>query len=228
MLRLAETQLTRDQFGDRPDDRERVDRALEARHDALLRVRLVLAEQHLREARDDLVAAAHRGRAGADDLDEQRLRLGRVLVDHDEELAHPLAHAGDGILARLGDGTEDAGQQQLVRRVEQREDALLLVGEVLVEGRLRHAGGAADRFGARIGVAGRREDGCGRLEQSLALLREAYLERRSVTAARHRGTDGSAILASHYAINPECNPVTVKPPSGAARSCSVRAGRCSR
>ena len=38
-------------------------------------------------------------------------------------------------------------------RVEQREDALLLVGEVLVERRLRHPGLAADRLGAGLGVA---------------------------------------------------------------------------
>src|SRR6185312_11078002 len=62
VLGLTEAKLARDQLGDRTDDRERVKLMLEARQDAVLGVGVVLREQHLREARDDLVAAAHRRR----------------------------------------------------------------------------------------------------------------------------------------------------------------------
>src|SRR5262249_18686074 len=124
----------------------------------------------------------------------------------------------DRVLAGVGDGAEDAAEQQLLGGVEEREDALLLVGEVLVEGRLRHAGGAADRFGARVGVAGRREDGRGGLEQALALLRQPHLERRCVPAARDCGACGDAIRAGHRAIDYECNCVTVMTATGASAS----------
>ena len=69
------------------------------------------------------------------------------------------------------------------RLVEQREDALLLVGEVLVERRLRHARLAADRLGARLGVPDAREHRRRGLEQPLALHPEPDVERRRVAAA---------------------------------------------
>jgi hypothetical protein len=77
--------------------------------------------------------------------------------------------------------------------VEQREDALLLVGEVLVERRLRHAGLAADRLCARLRVADPGEHGRGGLEQALALDAQADVERRRVTPAR----DGDARTVGH-------------------------------
>ena len=86
----------------------------------------------------------------------------------------PLAHALDGVVAGVARRPRPCAQQDLGSGlVEEREDALLLVGEVLVERRLRHAGRAADRLGARVGVAGRGEHGGGRLEQALALTRGA-------------------------------------------------------
>ena len=72
-------------------------------------------------------------------------------------------------------------------RVEQREDALLLVGEVLVEGRLRHSRPAADRLRAGAGVPDARELLGGRPQQPLALERQAHLERRRVAAAGGSG-----------------------------------------
>ena len=48
-----------------------------------------------------------------------------------------------------------ASSTDVDRGVEEREDAVLLVVEVLVERRLRHAGLARDRLGGRVGVARR-------------------------------------------------------------------------
>ena len=71
-------------------------------------------------------------------------------------------------------------------RVEERDDALLLVVEVLVERRLRHAGLARDRLGRRVGVADAREDRAGGRVQPPALAVLAHLERRRMAAARCR------------------------------------------
>ena len=71
-----------------------------------------------------------------------------------EERADALVHAHLGRLGALGRRGDRVAHLR-GGGVEEREDALLLVGEVLVERRLRHPGLAADRLGARLGVARR-------------------------------------------------------------------------
>ena len=128
-------------------------------------------------------ARAARG-PGADDLDEQRLRGVAVVGERVEERAD----AGRDVLVVAAVRALLPGRRHRVRHlrgglVEEREDALLLVGEVLVERRLRHPGLAADRLGARLRVADAREDRRRGLEQPLALHPEPDVERRRVAAA---------------------------------------------
>ena len=86
---------------------------------------------------------------------------------------------------RCGGG--DQRVEHLLRGVvEQRQDALLLVGEVLVEGRLGHPGLATDRLRAGLGVSQAREDRGGGLEEPLLLDLQPDLERRSMATARDR------------------------------------------
>ena len=135
------------------------------------------------------VAALHRARPGADDLDEQRLGLVGEGGEHLEVGVDHGAHAARaGSVPTRGVGARPAHRldHRLGARVEQRDDAVLLVVEVLVERRLRHPGLAGDRLRRRVGVAHAGEDGRrGGVEPApLAVL--AHLERRRVTAARCR------------------------------------------
>ena len=137
------------------------------------------------DARQRGVAALRGARAGADDLDQQRLRLVGEGVDDLEERAH---RGADAALRRLAavvaGGARDALDHHVDGGVEQREDALLLVAEVLVERRLRHPRLARDRLRGGVGEAGAGEDGRGRGEQARALAILADLERRGVASAR--------------------------------------------
>ena len=110
-----------------------------------------------------------------------------------------------------------ASTHDVDRGVEQREDALLLVGEVLVERRLRHAGLARDRLRARVGVADAREDGGGRREQPRALAILTDLERRRVAAAR------DAVSCSP--ISPDGRGTTLGRPHGPRSSGCSRSAR---
>ena len=102
---------------------------------------------------------------------EQRLRRRRgrsasVSRNARTPAAHALLVGGVALgVDAVGHRAHDLGRGL----VEQREDALLLVGEVLVERRLRHARLARDRLGARLGVADAREDVRRGLEQAPAL-----------------------------------------------------------
>ena len=123
-------------------------------------------------------------RPGGDDLHEQRLRRGGVGGERLQEGVHA---GGDALLVggvalgvrRVGHPAHDLGR----RLVEEGEDALLLVGEVLVERGLGHARLARDRLGARLGVSDPREDVRGGLEQAPALDGETHRQRRGVAAS---------------------------------------------
>src|SRR3954471_10526497 len=138
VARAAEADLSRGELGDRRDQREGVlDRLQPRRAEPLVRAAVLLVDG-LREGLHDRVAALHRPRAGADDLDEQRLGERRMLGDRADVGPQPRADArfrlvGPG-LRRLGHPRED----ELGGLVEEREDRLLLVGEMLVERRLGH------------------------------------------------------------------------------------------
>ena len=143
----------------------------------------VLGIEHVGERLEDLVAALRGARAGADDLHQQRLRELGVLGQGAEEGARsgpqPLPGVADRRVARrLG----HRRLHELGAHVEQRQHALLLVGEVLVERRLRHPGAAADRLRAGAGVATIGELTRGRAQQALALQRQPDLWRRRVPA----------------------------------------------
>ena len=130
------------------------------------------------------VAPLDRARAGADDLDQQRLRLVGERGEHLEERADHRAHAAGGVAAAvLLAGPAHRLEHGLRGGVVERDDAVLLVVEVLVERRLRHARLARDRLGRRVGVAdaARTPRRRGRVETpALAVL--ADLQRRRVAA----------------------------------------------
>ena len=131
------------------------------------------------------VAALRGARAGADDLDEQRLRLVGEGVDDAEEGAHRGADAAlRRVPAMVAGGQGDPLDHDVDRRVEEREDAFLLVAEVLVERRLRHPGLARDRLRGRVGEAVAGEHRRGGREQARALAVLADLERRRVPSPR--------------------------------------------
>ena len=128
-------------------------------------------------------------RAGADDLDEQRLRRVR-----DARPASPGRRARCGGRApRRSRRAAVGGLAELDHElggalVEQREDALLLVREVLVERRLRHARPRArsPRRSPRRSRRGR-TTAAAAVEQAPALDAEADLQRRRVAAAGDAG-----------------------------------------
>ena len=126
---------------------------------------------------------------GADDLHQQRLRLVRVARQRPQERAQRGAHArrrvGVDVLRRR---LAHVAQEGLGRRVEQRDDAVLLVAEVLVERGLRHPGLAGDRLGGRVGVSAAGEHHRRGREQAGALAVLPDLQRRGVAPPRHRGT----------------------------------------
>jgi hypothetical protein len=79
-------------------------------------------------------------------------------------------------------------QQRLDRGVEQRDDALLLVGEVLVERGLRHPRLAGDRLGGRVRIADTREHRRRRREKACALAILTHLQGWGMTPAGDSGT----------------------------------------
>ena len=96
-------------------------------------------------------------------------------------------------------GLDEPVREELRRVLEERHEALLLVGEVLVERGFRHPRLAADRLGARLGVADAREDLGRRVEQAPLLELEADGERRRVAPARDRRL-GVRELGHHSAV----------------------------
>ena len=90
VLRARRPQLARDELGDRADDREGVVGRGEARHRAALGGAPAFSRQTT-SAKAARIASrrSRRLRPGADDLDEQRLRLVGVTRDRVEERAHP-------------------------------------------------------------------------------------------------------------------------------------------
>ena len=127
------------------------------------------------------------------------------------------------VAAVLAGGLRDALDDDVDGGVEQREDALLLVAEVLVERRLRHPGLARDRLGGGVGEAGAGEDGRGRREQPRALAVLPDLERRGVAASRcclllaHRPDGrGTTLWRPHAHARPPAPARSSPPPSPAA------------
>ena len=116
-------------------------------------------------------------------------------------------HGAHAVLVALGllalvRGVGHRAHDLLDPLVEHGQEALLLVGEVLVEGRLGHAGLAADGLGAGVRVAEAREDRGGRGEEPAALDVEPHLQRRGVPAARDRDAvtlDGHRHIVGGYA-----------------------------
>ena len=174
----------------------------QARRGAALGVLLVELDEVLGDRLERAVAALHRARAGADDLHQQRLRLVRVARERLEEGAERGADARLRVGRRVARrGVAHRVEDDLGRRVEQRDDAVLLVAEVLVERGLRHPGLARDRLGRRLGVADAREDGGRRREQAAALAGLADLQRWGMAPPRDGGTflhrcDGNRALGS--------------------------------
>ena len=121
-------------------------RGPEATDEAAARRLGVLGVEHAGEGLQHLVAMLGGARAGADDLDQQRLRVLGVIGQGGQKGAH----AGPDPLPRIAAGALGRGHHCLDDdvggEVKEGEHALLLVGEVLVEGRFGHPRPTADRL----------------------------------------------------------------------------------
>jgi tellurite resistance protein TerC len=155
------------------------------------RLRVRVGEQ-LGEARVDRGAALERVPAGAQHLDHERAREGRLGGEDLEECLRPRAHPRLP-RARVRDGLdrgEHLLEQQLGARLPCGQEAGALVREVLVERLARDARAGDHLPDRRRGVAVLGDARRHRLEQPAALRREHDLARRGVAAARERARDG--------------------------------------
>ncbi len=207
--RAAGADLPRGELDDRADDREGVVRRGEARGGAALVVAAVELVDVLRDGVQRPVAAGHRARARADDLHQQRLRLVGELRPARPGTPRPRRGPAPRAQRRMlrSPAARIAPRITSIAASNKRDDAVLLVVEVLVERGLRHPGLARDRLRGGLGVADAREHGGGGGEQAAALEVLADLQRRRVAAAggggarsRH-GSKGSRD-AGHYPLGP--------------------------
>jgi hypothetical protein len=121
----------------------------------------------------------------------------RVLGDRLQERAQ----AGTVALLEVALGAarrrHEPREKRRRRVLEQRDEALLLVGEVLVERRFGHARLAADRLRAGLRVADVGEHRRRGIEQALLLDLEAHLQRRGMAPTRDR-LSGRDDLGRHH------------------------------
>jgi len=152
---------------------------------AQLHVDLLVA---LREGVQDRAPAAERLGSRGVDLDDDRAAEGGLLGQDGEERLDPGGDAGVRVAGHrlAADGLQDPAQDVGDARVVEREEAVLLPGEVLVEGLARHAG-QPDHVRDRRRPVPALRDGLGhRVEQAAALRGQDDVARQRVAPGGQR------------------------------------------